>query len=303
MRAHVFALLGLTMLVSGCSTQAAARSAGAESVSATTPISSRVMPLDAYRLSDAERTEISAARRILLRQCVAEFGIQLPEHKPVPETGPVTRTERRYGISDAALAARDGYHLGDRDPRRVDGRDRWLHDVAPDVETLLTGELVEGSTARPHDEDPTLLLLGGHHVPRGGCIAEAKVALQEPGTDPNDVVDRLDVRSWDLSRESQVVRQAATAWSACMRRAGYDYPDPIEAGNDDRFQGSEVGDQEITVATNDIRCKKETNIIDIWFGQEVEIQRRLVSENIAELEKVKKRELVTLRIARQILKS
>lgn len=46
-----------------------------------------------------------------------------------------------------------------------------------------------------------------------------------------------------------------------MRRAGFDYADPLVAHRDPVFQGERPSGQEIAMATADVRCKKEVDLV------------------------------------------
>lgn len=61
------------------------------------------------------------------------------------------------------------------------------------------------------------------------------------------------------------VEAVVEAWSSCMSKRGFDYPDPVSAEFDPRWGAgaSDVSAEQIATATADMDCKAETNLVGI----------------------------------------
>jgi hypothetical protein len=226
------------------------------------------LPAQDYLLTGAQAALVGRGRLLLIQRCMRRFGVSYA----VPEVGagrygPRTLTDRRYGITDAALAARDGYRLGARDPALQ--KRPAVPRLGPDAQTALTGD----GRSRIH----------GLAVPDGGCIAEADrhlAALAPREADPV-LGERLQLGSFEASRQDERVRRVFRAWSSCMRRAGYDYADPLTVVGDPQFAGNRPGPHEISVAYTDVLCKASTNVIGIWFTVESAYQQGWIQQHAA----------------------
>lgn len=273
---------------------------GERTPSESTPAGIQVgaLPIDRFRFSDSELREIAVARRQLIRRCVSRFGIALPKHRKVPEVGPRTSVERRYGVADSRLAASAGYHLGDRDPRTVDGKDRWLEDISPDTETVLFGELVSGSTAQPTAGND--LRLRGQLIRAGGCVGKARDSLQENVVDPKGTVGRIDLDSWKRARNTSSVVVAAQNWVDCMHARGYHYTDPFSGINDLRFAGESPSTAEIRTAVDDVQCRTKSDLVQIWYRQDVKIQKEIIRTDEVALSRISMAQAKVLTLAREL---
>lgn len=246
------------------------------------------LPLEPYLLSTQELADLTTAREVLAGRCAARFGVTMPAPPPRHrQVGPHTRTERRYGLADPALAADDGYHLGDRDPRNL-GK-------MPETNMSATQELVLIGM-------PEHRRVRGQTVPAGGCFGEADRKIGGSPDNP-DVVGAIDTRS--VVRATKDPRVVATfhAWSACMKAKGHHYAAPWDAGNDPRFTGPHSSLSEIAVATADVACKKKTNVVGVWYAADVAYQKALIEQNQAALDKARKDNAAHLLAAADILAS
>jgi hypothetical protein len=258
-RACLAGFIVAALALSGCASRGAGPEGAGPAPAGPVPVlldsAGLRLPVQDYLLTDAQAALVGRSRALLVQRCMHLFGFGYA----VPPTaagryGPRSLTDRRYGITDAALAARYGYRLGDRDPARQ--KRPPTPTLGPDAQTVLTGE----GRSR----------IRGMAVPDGGCIGEADrrlVGLAPPGADPG-LGNRLQLESFQVSMRDQRVQGAFRAWSACMRRAGYDYASPLTVTGDPQFVGSRPGHHEIAIARADVRCKASTNVIGIWFTVE-----------------------------------
>jgi hypothetical protein len=226
------------------------------------------LPAQDYLQTNQQSERLGRARLALIQRCLARFGVDYAvEQVSSAGYGPRSLTDRRYGITDAELAARAGFGLGERDPSLQPQPAR--PDVGPDGQAALFGD------------GPSQVL--GIEVPSGGCVGEADRAINRAvpaGADPQ-LGHKLQFESFELSKKDSRVRDAFAAWSLCMAEVGYRYPDPLAAAADPRFTGPEVSAEQIAVARADIGCKEETNLVGVWFTVESAYQQREIERNSA----------------------
>ncbi|KOT47715.1 MULTISPECIES: hypothetical protein [Streptomyces] len=236
------------------------------------------LPVESYLFSDAETEELSKARFALHKKCLQRFGLNYEIPPAGPSVGPRSFMDRRYGVTDKAEAEADGYHLGDRDPRK--------HPAHP---PRLSGDQQKALMGRSQEEASTAadggsaLRVNGVAVPPGGCSAEAAKELAGSAKlGPGDLPRQVNFDSFASSKSDSRVRKAFEAWSGCMKRHGYSYPDPLGAVNDPRFQGASSTQQERSTATADVACKKQVNLVGIWFTVETSLQKEMIARRQAD---------------------
>jgi hypothetical protein len=242
------------------------------------------LPLDHYLPSPTDSVRVARAYHLLVGACEKRFGVAADPEQPAPD-GPRTANERRYGITDPALASSAGYRVSVRATappvRPAEARD-------PRTLEVLTGN---GRTR-----------VNGQPVPRGGCAGEATRRL-EAGA-PTDVdrylAQRLSLDSFVASRRDPRVLTAFRSWSDCMRGHGYNYANPLAAAADPRFARGPVSMTEVTVAVTDIGCKRQTNLVETWAGVEAGLQRGSIAANRDGLEKARLLNEAELRVARSL---
>jgi hypothetical protein len=221
------------------------------------------LPVQDYLRSDTQAVQLTRGRVSLIRQCMMRFGMDYTiEEAPAGKYGPRSLTDRRYGITDLALARQNGYGLGDRDPALQEKPAK--PDIGPEGEAALFGD------------GPSLV--GDLEVPSGGCIGEADRALNRSmpaGADPM-LGQKLQFESFELSKEDSRVRAAFSKWSSCMEEAGYHYPNPLAAAADPRFTEQPPTEDQVAAAITDIECKGRTNLVGVWFSVEAAYQTRQI---------------------------
>lgn len=267
-RKRTVAGLAAVLVATGCGAQEPAVRAPAllESVDLR-------LPLDDYLLSPADLRELGVARAVLVRECMSAAGLALPAADESVDTGVRTWNERRYGVTDVALAASEGYGLGRRDP-----------------------------AARPPAPRPQLTdaQRGALEGP-GGCAAraEAEQRRESPAGVDRDLPRRLATDSFTRSRATPAVRAAVTEWSTCLAERGFHYDDPLAPAADDRFAGG-PDPTELAAATADVECKRRTNLVGVWFAEERAIQLDLVAANRTALDAVRRANTAELAVSRRL---
>lgn len=279
MRVGLAGLAGLMCLaLAGCSSSgqpAAEARPTAQSPSALPASADLHLPIEPYLFSEAETAKLTRAGAVLRKACMQRFGLDYAISPADPPTGPRTFMDRRYGLTDPAEAAVNGYHLGDRDPR--------THPVRPpqfsaEQQQVLTGHL-PGKTGA----DETNLQVNGVPVPPGGCYDEAKRGLAGSGDlGPSSVAQQANFQTFKASMSVAQVTQAFEAWSGCMKTRGYSYPNPMDAIGDRRFLGDSPTPLELQVAAADVICKQQVDLIDTWFAVEASLQKELIARQQAE---------------------
>ncbi|WP_066949010.1 hypothetical protein [Streptomyces lushanensis] len=278
-----------SLLVTGCSVDHAAPdgppSSGAQPKgSALRPSVNLRLPVEEYLFSDSEIKAVLQAQRTLVQQCMRRFGVSHDFGSPGPSTGPRSLMDRRYGVTDEQMARSYGYHLGDRDPR--------AHPVTQSspptgkAYTVLTGK-TESATDK---ETPALASsdvpsVNGMRVSADGCVGEATKKIAGSGhVGSGDLAQDLNGQSFNITKANPDVTRAFRSWSRCMKDKGFSYPDPFAAMADNRFQGKEPVPAEIQVATADVGCKGQVDLVDVWFTAETSLQRSLIKKNKSALD-------------------
>ncbi|MFF7445626.1 MULTISPECIES: hypothetical protein [unclassified Streptomyces] len=246
-------------------------------------VSDLVLPIEPYLFTDRQVGRLYRAKAVLTESCMRRFGHSWPAPTgPIPETGTLNpaNTAHRYGITDAAEAARHGYHPapGSVPPQAKEkstgpkpGREAML---------VLRGLKPDGT---PADTDSR-----GRRLPAGGCQGEAVKALSgDPQKLGNpELVGAINIGSYRDSQRDPRVVAVFRAWSRCMKRHDddYTYADPTQPpGKEPEFSGPTAGRAELALAKADVACKQETNVVGIWSSVDAAYQRRAMAEKQREL--------------------
>jgi hypothetical protein len=245
------------------------------------------LPLDPYRGDPATHRAISQARALVFVRCMRRFGFELRRPQI---TGPVPSANgQRYGLLDEAQARVHGYHpppAGDQEGRSTE----------PELSSPAAVAVADGTGRRVPG------------LPEDGCTGEARRRLEQGGPvlddpvfDDPGLVDRLSLGLYARSERDGRVRRVFGAWSACMRRAGYDYLDPMKANDDPVFRTERPSPTEIATATADVRCKHQTNVAGVWATVETAYQQRAVGRYAEQLRAIKAVLDTQVRNATQVL--
>lgn len=252
-------------------------------------VRSLVLPIEPYLFTNRQMAGILRARQALVVPCMRRFGIDWPVSGSTPDAGTGTAAgmknaanmSRRYGITDPADAARYGYHLAP-DARQLTTKDSSARPPNADTLAVLTGRTAEGAPAPARHH--------GRAIPEGGCQGQATARISgAPHRLGNDqLASEINVVSYQRSTTDPRVTSVFRAWSACMRERGYSYAAPTEApGKDPRFTGPEPTRAEIALARADVACKRDTNVIGVWFTVDAAYQRQMMASKSGELARVK----------------
>ncbi|MDV9173052.1 hypothetical protein R6V09_23415 [Streptomyces sp. W16] len=218
------------------------------------------LPIEAYLPTKAQARLVAGSRDDLLDKCMADAGSPTWTPSPdLPEIGGKTLTDWRYGIHDAALAAKRGYH--------PDAAEQTAYDSAMEAGAVDTS----GADAAVLD----------------GCVTQ--VDGQVPATTAKAaLVQQISGDAFVQSEQASEVVAVFAQWSSCMKDKGYTYAKPMDASDDARFNDpGTVTDTEIATATADIECRDKYHVEKTWFDAESALQRTAIAQHQAELDQVK----------------
>ncbi|WP_411069531.1 hypothetical protein [Streptomyces sp. cmx-4-25] len=256
------------------------------------------LPLESYLPSYADQVVVDTALRTLQTRCMSEYGLTADLPRPGANPPPYSNAlsiERRYGISDRAQAQKYGYGLPKELTRSLEPVEKGLSGVEVEV---LTGRK-KPEFAPPKGAKVSVGHFGGVPEParaehngkklhEGGCAGWSKRRLKV-NEDDEGFVSVLASRSISESRPLKPVEKALKSWSACMKGKGRKAADPYRAMEQGYAHGDGTTKNAIELALDDIDCKEQTRLIEVWFKEESAVQKRLIEENKDRLAAGKKR--------------
>ncbi|GGT28217.1 hypothetical protein GCM10014713_22270 [Streptomyces purpureus] len=229
------------------------------------------LPLQAYMPDQGQQELIRDARESLVASCMKRHGFAYKPAQKLPQYGPKSLTDLRYGIHDATVAARYGYKPAVDLAAVAEQERRAMQSsvLPPEQEAVLTGQA------------------GAKAAPPGGCLGEAHRKIVGTGEAESTLPQDLANQAYIKSKESAAVRKAFSGWSACMKSQGYQYAEPMDAVNDRRFASRKAGPLELATAKADIGCREQNSVIKAWYAAEAELQKGAVERNAERLRTVK----------------
>jgi hypothetical protein len=91
-------------------------------------------------------------------------------------------------------------------------------------------------------------------------------------------------------------------WSACMKTKGFDYPNPTAApGRDPKFSDATPSPLELAIAQSDVACKRQTNLVGVWFAVDGAYQQVAMAHHMTTLARIKQHIIAELAKARTVL--
>ncbi|WP_240797528.1 hypothetical protein [Streptomyces sp. F001] len=286
--AVAMAAAAATFMLAGCSSTPD-NEGQSESFDSKDP-QSWVLPIQTYLPTDQEQGQLSQAKKILISDCMKGFGFEWTPAPDLPRVGPKTLTDWRYGIHDMALAEQRGY--------KADAKEQEAYDAAVDKGA------VDGTTADGPDAQALnggIQEVDGKKVPEDGCVGAANREIDADAIQARAALELANA-AFVKSKEDPKVVKAFADWSACMKRSGYNYKQPLDASDDSKFSGTEVSSEEISTATADITCRQKTNVAWIWFQAESALQKSAIEDHAEELSAERKKIDAAVRSASKIVK-
>lgn len=243
------------------------------------------LPIAEYAFSSEELDLISRAEWKLTRDCMRKheltYDLKRAEQPAAYEPG----SNRRYGVLNAAIAERYGYHFPEAQSP-VQHRD-------------LSGEELLALNGRPNDT----VEVNGRKVPEGGCIGLAKTQIRGKHTYAKgaDAAGAIAGDSFAESLKSPEVLEVTRDWAQCMKGRGFSYDSPLQALGAAENSGEQITKREISVATADIDCKVATGLVKTWSAVESEYQRDRIAKERKELKLLAESHRKVLSEARSVL--
>lgn len=239
-----------------------------------------VLPLTAYHLNSDDNAVVAAARTVLMRECMTTKGHRWTR-PPVPagKNALLDGNARRYGLADLQAAQRFGYHVPEepRVARAQEAMATWSGKLSKEERNSLFGP--------------------------GGCEEKADSVIWK-GVPRNGMwLYEMGSKAFDDSAEDPAVVSATAAWSRCMKQRNFSYRTPQEAVEDRRWNldSPKITSAERAVATADVHCKEQTNLIAIRSGAERRIQTEMIRQNPARFKAIQKANDRFIRNARAVL--
>lgn len=256
------------------------------------------LPLESYLPSYADQVAVDTALRTLQTRCMSEYRLTVdlprPGANPPPHSNAVS-IERRYGLSDRAQAQKYGYGLPKELTRSLESVEEGLSGIEVEV---LTGrkkpEFAPPKGAKDSDghfgrvPEPARAEHNGKKLHEGGCAGWSKRRLKVNEEDAG-FVSGLASTSLSESRPLKPVEKALQRWSACMKDKGRKAADPFRAMEQGYADGDGTTKSAIELALDDVDCKEQTRLIEVWFKEESAVQKRLIEENKDQLAAIKER--------------
>lgn len=255
------------------------------------------LPVQGYLPSAEFDRDFATAVHLLDSACLRRFGFEPAAGPPSPwsaadaEVG--SFVARRYSSRyDEGTVREYGYQV-----------ERW----PAFVETGARLEARAAAARRERRADPALVAtrtqvetgvdererpietFRGRRLPEGGCVGQAMRRLTGSARPErvSPLAEQINFESFDIATADPRVVDVFGLWSQCLAREGFDYATPRDASADPRFLDHLPADAvEIETALADLRCTRETNLIGVWHGVEVEIQEQMIELHAAELAEV-----------------
>ncbi|MFI6898566.1 hypothetical protein ACIBM4_31070 [Streptomyces sp. NPDC050256] len=264
------------------------------------------LPLDAYDATEEETRALQEGQGVLVSRCMEGFGFRYS--LPARPTSSATRhpNARIFGVVDPEDAARYGYSA----PGDDSAPGRTSQQLTPSEELALNGAPdlkppdMPNSQAEAEKKGGGKERINGKAVPVGGCGREAFLKLYAP--EPNAVdamyVFNLKAQAESRAREDSRTKAVNKHWSDCMARSGHTATDPMNATTELGIADDALASPAaITAAKADVGCKKEVNLVGVYFAVQSAYQNRLIDKNAETLDLAKKQLTDRLKLAASLI--
>ncbi|WP_157597329.1 hypothetical protein [Streptacidiphilus rugosus] len=234
------------------------------------------LPLDSYD-KPANWQITGAAINSLAQQCMTRLGLSTPAAFKFSGP-PAVPLAAIYGVLSMTRAQSTGY--------------RVMPDGIPATVTSSAGtsqKAQEQVAAKAYFGDPQ------HH--HAGCAGQAvdEIGMQK-AYDAAGLVNSLRAQARSAASRDPRVQQVNTAWSSCMKAAGYAYPDPTVPPHDKSLLGRGLqtppGAQlpppspaEKAAAVADVKCKRTVNYAITLALVNAAYQNLLIAQQFSDLQR------------------
>ncbi|MGW3202716.1 hypothetical protein [Streptomyces sp. NPDC001135] len=256
------------------------------------PDGSMTLPLDAYVSVKDERT-IVRAENVLAERCMRDQGLKLPKALVLDDGPEPPAPYVVYGVMDMKAVKVYGYREPSPEPKPASGQG--------------AGDEIAPAVKRAYFDDPKSGKLG--------CEGKARTKLG--GKNPETlfmVVQQL--RSQTLSATFRDSRVMATVsrWSACMKKAGYDYANPLAPAHDRNLLGKGLpvpkgatlpppSPAEIAAAVTDVECKRKAQYVQTAALVSAAYEREIIEQRSKQLQDARRTQKRKVESAEKIIKA
>ncbi|MFJ3939344.1 hypothetical protein [Streptomyces parvus] len=246
------------------------------------------LPLEQYMVSYADEIAVQQARDVAEIACMRRYGFANWRTEDLGTSPPpadnASNMPRRYGLTVLLEAQKYGY--------RVPGSNREST-PPPEQEVPDAGKVLQGAETSGEARS-----FKGKELPEGGCSGEVE---RKVGSLDTELVERLSGESFERSQQVPAVKAAMARWSGCMNARGYDVNTVWDASDLASANTPTASSKEIEIATAEVECKQETDLVKVWFTEESAIQRQLITDQKPLLDRAQKSSKSTLDAAPTVL--
>ncbi|MGQ4488172.1 hypothetical protein ACN6LM_005521 [Streptomyces sp. SAS_281] len=237
--------------------------------------------MDAYVESPEQAQVNDLAVQELAYSCMKERGFKWskPVQNETSEMASSPMNARRYGVIEGPEVRKWGYHP----PSGPDSDSREQKNL--EKEFKPDARAVEAYMGVAPDEDVSRESTSS----KKGCLGRAQADIFGERKEDSKWKELLKYHSQsflDASRDPGVV-DAMARWSTCMKGLGYNYANIWGSNNDPRWQVSEVSATEISTATHDVRCKRESRVPTVLLSVETKLQADYIRRHAKDFSKIK----------------
>lgn len=236
------------------------------------------LPITHYERTTAQQAVLTRAEATLVHSCMLHRGLDYV----LPTVGLASTGDNPSGDlpnSDPSLAAAQGY------------RDR----------TAVAAQLAaqrQPRTSAPLSPQITMALFGtntpGHSATSDGCLEQARHTIAGASAADSDevfgnaqLITDIRLNSYFAALSNKRVKDAFGAWSACMNARGFDYPNPVAAVDDPRWNALRPATTlEIRTATADVACKYQDNVDGVFHTAQVAQEDAAIAANLSALQEI-----------------
>jgi hypothetical protein len=234
------------------------------------------LPLSSYEdVAILQQSALAQANTLLTQKCMAGRGFSYSATAtPSGEEAIVQGTEYGYGVSSLAAAGAYGYGQPGSGSGQGPGP------------AFLGGFASFGDLAK-QPRAWTVALLGfapGARIGADqseGCLPLAGALLNGNGGGLSDPVPTIAVEASQWTQSDPRVLVVEAAWSRCMAARGYKYSNPQQAA--DAHWPKTPTPRETAIATADVTCKQQVNLVNTWLTVEAAYQSALIGQDLATL--------------------
>ncbi|GAA2315038.1 hypothetical protein GCM10010149_78410 [Nonomuraea roseoviolacea subsp. roseoviolacea] len=238
------------------------------------------MPLDPHLTSMSDIKIIDQAQDVAAAMCMRSLGFTRWKADTIRTWRPEDYREfDTFEYLDPKAAADSGYP-------RVPA----VKTAAPDARTGHEPTADEKSAFYGAAARTT----AGTAVPAGGCVRQADQSIYgKAGGDLPADPRSLAVGSRSRALGDSRLREAISAWRACMQDAGItSYQHPVAAKNDPTWQSRDAGTpasaEEKRVAAADANCQLQVNLVGVYKTVRAAYEQQLLDENRAKIDESKR---------------